>query len=155
MSSILIAVGLAFIIVAGAIHVLIFLLESVLWRSRSTWRGFGIRSPEDAEVIRPWALNQGFYNLFLAVGAIWGGIAELAFRSSVPNLLEGTEGMTVLVYLGTGGAGWIAMFAAACMVAAAVVLIISSRGKLLRGALIQGAAPLVGLALIGIGLLAA
>lgn len=130
MSSILMTIGFAFVILAGAIHVLIFLLESVLWRSRSTWRGFGVRSAEDAEVIRPWALNQGFYNLFLAAGAIAGGIAGI-----------GSPGVW----------GSVAIFCALCMVAAALVLIVSSRGKLLRGALVQGAAPLIGLALIGIG----
>jgi putative membrane protein len=153
MSSILIAIGLAFVILAGAIHVFIFLLESVLWRSRSTWRGFGIRSAEDAEVIRPWALNQGFYNLFLAVGAIWGGIASI---SSPPELeYDGSyEPADPAMFAPLGLDPWasVAVFAAACMVAAALVLIISSRGKLLRGAVVQGAAPLIGLALIGIGL---
>lgn len=132
MSSILTTIGLAFVIIAGLIHVVIFALESVLWRSRSTWRQFGIRSAQDAEVVRPWALNQGFYNLFLAVGAIAGAVASLA-GAAYP---------------------WaaVAMFAALCMIGAAIVLIASSRGKLLRGALIQGVAPLVGVVLFAFGL---
>lgn len=131
MLTILSAAGLVFAIVAGLIHVAIFALESLLWRSRSTWRQFGIRSAEDAEVARPWALNQGYYNLFLAVGAIAGGIASLA-----------------------GGAyPWaaVAMFSAICMVGAAVVLAVSSRGALLRGAIIQGLVPLVGVVLFALG----
>ena len=151
MSSILIAIGLGFVILAGVIHVLIFLLESVLWRSRSTWRGFGIRSAEDAEVIRPWALNQGFYNLFLAAGAIVGGGVAFTPRT-VQFVTWGLDpslpGPIVLM----PPVAWIGIFAALCMLAAAIVLVISSRGKLIRGALIQGAAPLVGLVLIGVGL---
>ena len=132
MSSILTTIGLAFVIIAGLIHVVIFALESVLWRSRSTWRQFGIRSAQDAEVVRPWALNQGFYNLFLAVGAIAGVVASLA-GAAYP---------------------WaaVAMFAALCMIGAAIVLVVSSRGKLLRGALMQGVAPLVGVVLFAFGL---
>jgi len=132
MSSILTTIGLAFIILAGLIHVLIFALESLLWRSRRTWRQFGIASEADAEVAAPWAFNQGFYNLFLAVGAIAGAIGGIA--------------------CGFGGWGWVAVFSALCMIGAAVVLIASSRGKMLRGALIQGAAPLIGAVLVGVGL---
>jgi len=132
MSSILTTIGLAFVILAGLIHILIFALESVLWRTRSTWRQFGITSAEDAEIARPWAFNQGFYNLFLAAGAITGGAISLA----------------------GGEYPWaaVAMFAALCMIGAAVVLIASSRGKLLRGALIQGLAPLIGVILLAVGL---
>ena len=33
---------------------------------------FGIRSAEDAAIVRPMAFNQGFYNLFLAIGIVAG-----------------------------------------------------------------------------------
>ncbi|OJX63146.1 MAG: hypothetical protein BGO95_08995 [Micrococcales bacterium 73-13] len=138
MSSVLIVVGLALVVLAGAVHVLIFLLESVLWRSRSTWRQFGIASAADAEIARPWALNQGFYNLFLAVGAIAGGIG---------GIVAGVDPVA-----GLSAWGWVGGFCALCMLAAAIVLLVSSRRRLLRGALIQGAVPLLAVALLGVGL---
>ena len=123
-------IGFAFIILAGLIHVLIFALESLLWRKRQTWRQFGIKTAEDAEVARPWAFNQGFYNLFLAAGAIAGGIGGI---------------------VGSRELAWVAAFAALCMIGAAIVLIASSRGALLRGALIQGVAPFIGIVLVLVG----
>jgi putative membrane protein len=127
-------IGSAFVFVAALIHLWIFALESVLWSRPTTWRLFGVRDERDAEVLRPMAYNQGFYNVFLALGA---GIG--------------------LVLLGTGfsreGGIAIAMFALASMVLAAVVLI-TSNPKMLRAALIQGAAPLLGLVFLVLSLVA-
>jgi len=154
----LIIAGLVFIILSGVIHIGIFLLESVLWRPRRTWRSFEVRSEEDAEIARPWALNQGFYNLFLAIGAIAGAGIGIVGRSSSTSLSWtvylpfANDVMTPALVL--NGWAWVAVFSALCMVGAAAVLIASSRGRLLRGAIVQGAAPLVGVLLIGIGLLA-
>ena len=118
-------IGSVFVFVAALIHLWIFALESVLWNKPSTWKQFGVRDENDAELIRPWAYNQGFYNVFLALGA---GIG--------------------LVLLGTGfshaGGIAIAMFALGSMVLAAVVLI-TSNPKMRRAALIQGGPPLLGL----------
>jgi putative membrane protein len=134
MSSALVVVGTVFLAIAAAIHVFIFVLESVMWSRPSTWRGFGVRSQADADVIRPMAFNQGFYNLFLALGI---GIGLVL--ASWPNLHQAGHG--------------IALFAAGSMVAAALVLIISSP-RLARAAAIQGVAPLVGIALLAFGLAA-
>lgn len=127
-------VGSVFVFLAALIHLWIFALESVLWSRPSTWRQFGVRDARDAEVLRPMAFNQGFYNVFLALGAGLG-----------------------LVLLGTGfsreGGIAIAMFALASMVLAAVVLI-TSNPKMLRAALIQGAAPLLGLIFLLLSLVA-
>jgi len=156
MASALVIIGLALVILAGLLHVVIFLLESVLWRSRATWRRFGVESAEDAKVARPWALNQGFYNLFLAIGAILGGLGGIVATTRPPAwgayvpLSDTAFAPPILL----DGWGLVAAFCALCMVGAAIVLIVSSRGRLLRGALVQGAAPLVGLVLLGIGLLA-
>lgn len=130
MSPLLQIVGLALVVVAGGIHLLIFAIESLAWRSHRTWRQFGIASERDAEVARPWAFNQGFYNLFLAVGAIAGGIGGVI-----------------------GAVAWTAvgMFAALSMVAAAIVLVAASRGRFVRGALAQGLVPLLGILLFGFG----
>jgi putative membrane protein len=134
MSATFAVIGSVFVFLAAVIHLFIFALESVLWSRPSTWKLFGVRDERDAEVLRPMAYNQGFYNVFLAIGAGLG-----------------------LVFLGTGfsreGGIAIAMFALGSMVLAAVVLV-TSNPKLLRAALIQGAAPLLGLVFLTLSLVA-
>ena len=126
-------IGSVLALLAALIHLYIFFLESVLWTRPSTMKTFGIRDAKDAEVLRPMAFNQGFYNVFLALGT---GIG--------------------LVLLGTGfsreGGIAIAMFALGSMVLAAVVLV-ASNPKMLRAALIQGAAPLLALVFLLLSLL--
>lgn len=116
---------------AGALHVYIFVLESLRWTHPSTMRTFGVRSREEAETTRLLAFNQGFYNLFLALGALvgaglllWGPLFHQAGR---------------------------ALLVAACgsMLAAALVLILSDRSKA-RAAVVQGAFPLLALAALAI-----
>jgi putative membrane protein len=118
-------IGSIFIVIAALIHVLFFVLESVRWSWPSVWKRFGVTTQLSADIVKPMAFNQGFYNLFLAVGALLG-----------------------LVLLGTATlsqAGFaLSIFAAGSMVLAATVLIASSP-KLARAAAIQGAAPLVGI----------
>jgi len=134
MSATFAVIGSVFVFLAAVIHLFIFALESVLWSRPSTWKLFGVRDERDAEVLRPMAYNQGFYNVFLAIGAGLG-----------------------LVFLGTGfsreGGIAIAMFALGSMVLAAVVLV-TSNPKLVRAALIQGAAPLLGLVFLTLSLVA-
>jgi len=134
MSNVVVVIGIVFLALAAAIHVLIFVLESIVWRRESTWKGFGVRSQADAEVVRPMAFNQGFYNLFLALG-VGAGLVLLG----VPNFHQAGHA--------------VALFAAGSMVAAALVLIISSP-KLARAAAIQGVAPLLGIVFLTIGLAA-
>ena len=124
------AVAVVFALLAAAIHVLFFALESVLFRRPFAWRTFGIRSQQDAETTRDWALNQGFYNLFLAVGVVVG-VALSA--SGDPATTGAGVGMVLL--------------ATASMLAAAIVLLVT-KPTLLRGVLIQGVAPLVAIVAI-------
>ncbi len=134
MSAAFAVAGSILALVAALIHVYIFLLESVFWTRPATMKTFGIRDARDAEVLRAMAFNQGFYNVFLALGT---GIG--------------------LVLLGTAfsreGGVAIAMFALASMVLAAVVLV-ASNPKMLRAALIQGVAPLFALVFLLLSLLA-
>jgi putative membrane protein len=62
-------------LVAAAIHVLFFVMESATFTKPETYGRFFVASQGDAEILRPWAFNQGFYNLFLAVGAVAGVVA--------------------------------------------------------------------------------
>ena len=110
----------------------IFVLESVLWTRASTRRTFGVRSEEDAEVLRPMAFNQGVYNLFLTLGVVVG-----------LSLL----GTGVAVEAGVA----LVLFALGCMVLAALVLVISN-ARMLRAALVQGAAPAIAIVLLVLAL---
>jgi putative membrane protein len=112
-------------ILAGVVHVLFFLIETVWWTSPAVRRRFR-QSEEQAAATRLLAFNQGFYNLFLAGGA-FAGLALALSGHPRPGLA-------------------IAAWSCLSMVGAAVVLATSAPG-LRRGAVIQGAAPLVFLVL--------
>jgi putative membrane protein len=112
---------------AAALHIGIFIMESVSWTRPSIWKRFGVASQEAADITRPMAYNQGFYNLFLAIGAIVG---------------------LILYGVGMHPAGLaLILFTMASMVAAAVVLVTTGRGYL-RPALVQGSLPLIGFVLM-------
>ncbi len=73
------------------------------------------------------AYNQGFYNLFLAIGAIIG---------------------LILLGVGLHAAGLaLVYFTMASMLAASIVLVTTGRGYL-RPAIIQGVLPLIGIVLM-------
>jgi putative membrane protein len=124
-----IAVGAA--IVAGLVHVYTFVLESLWFDRPAVWRRFGIASEADVRVVRSFAFNQGFYNLFLAIGAVLGLVLYWA----------GADDTTLRV------AGFtLVLFSLGSMLAASLVLL-TSGGKYLRPALIQGTLPLIGFVL--------
>src|SRR5581483_823077 len=93
--------------VAGALHVVFFLFESVLFARPKIQKRFHVE-PAAAEAVRPWAFNQGFYNLFLALGLFAG----LALKKDA--------------YV---------IFPCACMVGAGLVLIATDRRMLRPGAM--------------------
>ena len=123
--------ALILIALAGALHVYIFAIESVVWRSKRTWRIFGIKDETTAEIARPWAFNQGFYNLFLAIGVVIG--LALFWAGDAGTTAEVAGRALVLFSLGS-------------MLAAALVLV-TSGAKYLRPAAIQGTLPLIGFVL--------
>ncbi|GAA1091393.1 DUF1304 domain-containing protein [Tsukamurella spumae] len=125
----MILVGLVLAAVAALLHCFIFYLESIAWTSARARGAFGT-TEETAEITRPLAFNQGFYNLFLAV-AVFLGLALFGPQRAV--------GAT-LILVGVGS-----------MLAAALVLALSDRTKL-RAASIQGVAPLLAVVFLGIGL---
>ncbi len=125
-------IGSVLVGLAALIHLFIFVLESIIWSRPSTWRGFGLTSQEEADVVRPMAFNQGFYNLFLAIGVKLGLLFLWAWGAPEVGL--------ALVFLAAGS-----------MAAAAIVLILSSP-KLARSAAIQGLAPLAGIILLALAL---
>lgn len=122
-------VGSVLIALAAIVHLGFFAMESVLWSSPGVWRRFGLANQRDADVVRPMAYNQGFYNLFLAGGAAVGLVLF----------------WTTLHHVGFG----LIFFTGACMVLAAIVLVTTGRGYW-RAALIQGLPPLTGLLVLSL-----
>jgi putative membrane protein len=115
---------------AALVHVYIFVLESVLWQSPRA-RGIFGTGVEEARITAPLALNQGFYNLFLAIAVVVGIVLAAAGQTAA--------GGTAML-IGTGS-----------MVAAGIVLITSDRTKA-RAALVQAVLPLIAVVLLVIGL---
>lgn len=133
MDLVLLIVGLVFAGLAALLHVYIFVMESVLWTRPSIWKRFGLKSQADAETIKPMALNQGFYNLFLAIGVAVGFFL-------LPHPALHAAGVMLI------------LFCCASMLAAALVLVISNR-RMARAALTQGLLPLlavISLAVLGV-----
>ncbi len=109
------AVSQVFAVVAAAIHLIVWPLESFLYghpRVRRLLTGGTADAPE----VRLWRVNVGFYNLFLALGLVAG---------------------LVLLHSGYPGAGRaVVLYIAAFMVAGGATLF-ASEPKLWRGALGQ------------------
>ncbi|KAB7787959.1 DUF1304 domain-containing protein [Bifidobacterium cebidarum] len=66
-----------FAVLAGLLHVLIFVLESFRWTEPSTMKTFSITSIEEAEATKEMAYNQGFYNLFFGIMTAAGALITL------------------------------------------------------------------------------
>jgi putative membrane protein len=111
---------------AALLHVYIFWLEALAFDTAGR-KAFGV-SADDAAVMKPWAYNQGFYNLFLAIGTAVG----IAIAHS------NRDAGVALVVLGVGS-----------MLAAALVLVTSDPSKA-RGAVVQGTVPAICLVLLAV-----
>ena len=109
-------------VIAALIHAWFFVLESLQFDRPNVAARFGVHTPEQIAAVRPMAFNQGFYNLFLAIG-IAGGLLLIATGNTV-----------------TGRP--IVLFSCACMVGAGVVLVSSNR-RFAAGATIQAVPPLI------------
>jgi putative membrane protein len=98
------------ILLPAAIHVYIFFLESLVWDRPSTRRAFGLSS-EEAKVTKLFALNQGFYNLLLAIAIVIGW----SLRHGVPAMRDGMLVGNVLIIYGLASisiAGFVLFFSA-------------------------------------------
>jgi len=113
-------------VVSAAVHFYFFFLESLRWTTAETMGVYGITSEQDAETTQPLAYTQGFYNLFLGVGAVLG-VLLIGFGNPV-------AGLTLM------------SFSTACMALASVVLL-AGRWPLGRIALIRGVPALLALLL--------
>ncbi|WP_456789124.1 DUF1304 domain-containing protein [Cellulomonas sp. P5_C5] len=110
-----------FAVLAALLHVLFFVYESVIFDRPEVHARFRTRT-EDVPAVKPWAYNQGFYNLFLAIGALVGVVLALSGQETV--------GLALVV------------FACGSMLAAALVLVATNRA-MARAAATQGTFPLL------------
>ena len=117
---IMVLAGNVFISVAALLHAYFFYLEAIAWGKPGTNKLYGIKSQVEAETIRVYAFNQGFYNLFLALGITAGLAMEHSGRV--------VEGHAVLV------------FCALSIIGAGLALFISVR-KMWPASLIQAGPP--------------
>ncbi len=117
-------ISLVFAGLAALLHVYFFFLESVAFRKPFAHRTFGITDKAEVEVLSFSMLNQGFYNLFLAIGTAVGVVGVA--RDWEP------QGTTLVVY------------GCLFMIAAALVLLIA-RPRMARAAAVQGLLPLLAL----------
>ena len=108
-----------FAVLAALLHVLFFAFESILFERPDVHARFQTRT-QDVPAVKPWAYNQGFYNLFLALGTLVG----------VALALVGTEDVGLALIL----------FGCGSMLAAALVLVATDR-RMARAALTQGLFP--------------
>ena len=122
--------GLVLAALGALVHGYIFWLEAVAWRGPRARRIFGI-GEEEARITAPLALNQGFYNLFLAV--------------------EVAVGIVLLAAGATAAGATAVLIGAGSMVAAGTVLVVTDPSKA-RAALTQAAVPAVAVLLVAIGL---
>ena len=109
--------------IAAFIHYYIFALESLLWNKPRTMKVFRMDAAK-AKSNQLFAFNQGFYNLFLAIGATIG----LVFLNGQYALV----GKTLVI------------FTMSSMVGASLVLFYSEP-KLIKPAVIQGVPPFIAL----------
>ena len=122
-------IGWVLAALAGLLHVYIFVLEALRFDDPGTRRTFRVEDAH-ADAVRPWAWNQGWYNLFLAVGALAGAGFGLAGDDS--------------------DGGPLVVLACGSMVAAALVLVLTDRA-MLRSALVQGTLPALALLALALG----
>jgi putative membrane protein len=128
----MIIAGLVLAGLAALLHVYIYYMESIAWTSPRVRATFGT-SESGAAATKELAFNQGFCNLFLAVAVFLGIVFSLSGQTAI--------GAT-LVFVGAGS-----------MVAASLVLLLSSPGKA-RAALVQGVIPALGVLALAVGLAA-
>lgn len=112
-----------FAALAGIIHVLFFLMESVFWLNPTVHSIFLVDSVASAELLNAYVKNQGYYNLFLAIG-IFAGLWIMGRNKDL--------GRALITYI------------CLVMIGAAIVLRLTIP-DMTTGPYIQGVAPLIAL----------
>jgi putative membrane protein len=74
-------------LVTAAVHILVFIAESLLFQHPRIHRGVFTVPTADVPPVRLWAFNVGFYNLFLGCGMIAGVITWARGNEAVGRAL--------------------------------------------------------------------
>lgn len=98
-------------------------MEAIAWRRPAVWRRFGVKSQEQADESAFQMANQGYYNLFLGIGAVVGSVLVLTTVPARTTLL----GFCCLFMVGAG------------------VVLFALRRSMVRAAVIQAGPPLAAL----------
>ena len=78
---------------AALLHVGFFWMESIAFRRPAIHRRFGVKEPGDVDVLAFSMLNQGFYNLFLALGTLVGVVGSArGWDPQGSTLVSGVQG---------------------------------------------------------------
>lgn len=120
----LMIVGVVLATVAALLHVLFFVLESVLFRRPAGRRLFGVRAEHDSPPLRLFAFNQGVYNLALAIVVLVGIGLLVADTASVAGRTLVIAGCSVMVVAG-------------------IALALTAPRRMLGAALVQALPPLL------------
>jgi putative membrane protein len=113
-----------FVAISSVLHVLFFVMESVLFQNEKVYTRFQLATAEQAAIVEPFIYNQGWYNLFLAIAAFAGVLLAGKWIKNVGETL--------------------AIYACLSMLGAAIVLFFSVP-EMQRAAFIQGTFPLLAL----------
>ena len=124
--------GLVLAGMAATLHVAFFVLESVLFRLPVGRRVFGVRAEADSAPLRLFAVNQGIYNLGLAI-VVFVGIVLVAIDASSP------VGVAVVVS------------GCAVMAVAGAALALTAPRRTLPIAAAQGLPPLIAIVALLVG----
>lgn len=123
----LLVIGLVLAAMAAVLHVAFFVLESVLFRLPVGRRIFGVRDENDSAPLRLFAVNQGVYNLGLALVVLVGIVLTLSGDS---------WGIGIVVVI----------IGCAVMVLAGIALAVTAPKRMLPIAIAQGGLPLLAIA---------
>jgi putative membrane protein len=125
-------IGLVVAAMAAVLHIAFFVLESVLFRLPAGRRIFGVRPENDSATLRLFAVNQGIYNLALAIVVIVG---------------------IVMVIITAASPLAVSVIIAACsvMLVAGIALALTAPRRALPIALAQGGLPLIAIVALVVG----
>lgn len=123
----LLIIGLVLAAMAAVLHLAFFVLESVLFRLPLGRRIFGVRPEHDSAPLRLFAVNQGVYNLGLALVVLVGIVLTLS---------RDAWGIGIVIVI-TG---------CSLMVLAGLALAVTAPRRMLPIALAQGGVPLLAIA---------
>lgn len=128
--------ALLFASIAALLHGVFFVLESVLFRRPAGRRLFGVRAEHDSPPLRLFAVNQGVYNLALAIVVALGVVLQATAGNATDLAIAG-----------------LALTIAGCsvMVVAGAALALTAPPRLLAAALAQALPPLLAVVLLLVG----